>query len=349
MWDLPRPGIKPMSPALSGGFFTIEPPGKPSGAFKNYILNSKRKTLKKNKTKQTHKLWANQGGCSNSFSSIRSKASHFPSLGLCFFISKTKIRLDQRFTKLLLNPPPVHSLLPPKRGVPGLTVSQILVKQVNQFTAGLFRGWDMLMCVWISKIPRLGGAGTELYDPAWPLKSFLDENANLRKTDLEGLWGPLNSNKPYQDEGRIRQWGHFQTRQGKALKAKLKTTESIRQSKQLRGAAGSKSFCVPGQTRIWMGEQKWRGCCHNKAWRAGNLFWDGSLWDWKDNPSSGQGRGQETYKLPQMISRCSGRNAELLNSVGREKSDCMRTKKKSKTNRNCWELLRSSANLRLQL
>ena len=243
----------------------------------------------------------------------------------------------------------MHSLLPPKRGVPGLTVSQILVKQVNQFTAGLFRDWDMLMCVWISKIPRLGGAGTELYDPAWPLKSFLDENANLRKTDLEGLWGPLNSNKPYQDEGRIRQWGHFQTRQGKALKAKLKTTESIRQSKQLRGAAGSKSFCVPGQTRIWMGEQKWRGCCHNKAWRAGNLFWDGSLWDWKDNPSSGQGRGQETYKLPQMISRCSGRNAELLNSVGREKSDCMRTKKKSKTNRNCWELLRSSANLRLQL
>ena len=30
MWDLPRPGIKPMSPALAGGFFTTEPPGKPS-------------------------------------------------------------------------------------------------------------------------------------------------------------------------------------------------------------------------------------------------------------------------------------------------------------------------------
>ena len=29
MWDLPRPGIKPMSPALAGGFFTTEPPGKP--------------------------------------------------------------------------------------------------------------------------------------------------------------------------------------------------------------------------------------------------------------------------------------------------------------------------------
>ena len=29
IWDLPRPGIEPMSPALAGGFFTIEPRGKP--------------------------------------------------------------------------------------------------------------------------------------------------------------------------------------------------------------------------------------------------------------------------------------------------------------------------------
>ena len=27
--DLPQPGIKPTSPALAGGFFTTEPPGKP--------------------------------------------------------------------------------------------------------------------------------------------------------------------------------------------------------------------------------------------------------------------------------------------------------------------------------
>ena len=27
--DLPDPGIKLMSPALTGGFFTTEPPGKP--------------------------------------------------------------------------------------------------------------------------------------------------------------------------------------------------------------------------------------------------------------------------------------------------------------------------------
>ena len=27
--DLPNPGMKPMSPALAGEFFTTEPPGKP--------------------------------------------------------------------------------------------------------------------------------------------------------------------------------------------------------------------------------------------------------------------------------------------------------------------------------
>ena len=28
MWDLPEPGIKPVSPALAVGFFTTEPPRK---------------------------------------------------------------------------------------------------------------------------------------------------------------------------------------------------------------------------------------------------------------------------------------------------------------------------------
>ena len=35
--DLPEPGIKPVSlatPALEGGFFTTEPPGKPSKKYK---------------------------------------------------------------------------------------------------------------------------------------------------------------------------------------------------------------------------------------------------------------------------------------------------------------------------
>ena len=30
MWDLPRPGPEPVSPALAGGFSTTAPPGKPS-------------------------------------------------------------------------------------------------------------------------------------------------------------------------------------------------------------------------------------------------------------------------------------------------------------------------------
>ena len=34
MWDLPRPGIEPVSPALAGGFLTTAPPGKsPSTTF----------------------------------------------------------------------------------------------------------------------------------------------------------------------------------------------------------------------------------------------------------------------------------------------------------------------------
>ena len=29
-WDLPRPGLEPVSPALASGFSTTAPPGKPS-------------------------------------------------------------------------------------------------------------------------------------------------------------------------------------------------------------------------------------------------------------------------------------------------------------------------------
>ena len=31
MWDLPRPGLEPVSPALAGRFSTTAPPGKPRG------------------------------------------------------------------------------------------------------------------------------------------------------------------------------------------------------------------------------------------------------------------------------------------------------------------------------
>ena len=41
MWDLPRSGIEPMSPALAGGFFTTEPPGKsPPTHLDNFHLSA---------------------------------------------------------------------------------------------------------------------------------------------------------------------------------------------------------------------------------------------------------------------------------------------------------------------
>ena len=41
MWGLPRPGNELVSPALAGGFFTTEPPGKP-----NKLLKKKQKNKK---------------------------------------------------------------------------------------------------------------------------------------------------------------------------------------------------------------------------------------------------------------------------------------------------------------
>ena len=38
-----RPGIKPMSPALQGGFLTTGPPGKPQGCLLREVLNSHRR------------------------------------------------------------------------------------------------------------------------------------------------------------------------------------------------------------------------------------------------------------------------------------------------------------------
>ena len=36
MWDLPRPGLEPMSPALAGRFSTTAPPGKPETPFLSF-------------------------------------------------------------------------------------------------------------------------------------------------------------------------------------------------------------------------------------------------------------------------------------------------------------------------
>ena len=40
MWDLPRPGLEPMSPALAGGFSTTAPPGKPDAFVFNAQLTN---------------------------------------------------------------------------------------------------------------------------------------------------------------------------------------------------------------------------------------------------------------------------------------------------------------------
>ena len=40
MWDLPRPGLEPASPALAGRLSTTAPPGKPLGLLKTVDVSS---------------------------------------------------------------------------------------------------------------------------------------------------------------------------------------------------------------------------------------------------------------------------------------------------------------------
>ena len=40
MWDLPGPGLEPVSPALAGGFLTTAPPGKPHDHILNFSYSS---------------------------------------------------------------------------------------------------------------------------------------------------------------------------------------------------------------------------------------------------------------------------------------------------------------------
>ena len=39
MWDLPRPGLEPVSPALAGTFLTTAPPGKSSSVLYVYLVS----------------------------------------------------------------------------------------------------------------------------------------------------------------------------------------------------------------------------------------------------------------------------------------------------------------------
>ena len=47
MWDLPGPGLEPVSPALAGRLSTTVPPGKPTFTFKYGILVAFIKPTKK--------------------------------------------------------------------------------------------------------------------------------------------------------------------------------------------------------------------------------------------------------------------------------------------------------------
>ena len=59
MWNLPWPGIKPMSPALAGRFLTTGPPGKPNTEYYcNLILWSGSRPLPLMGDKQYLKNWA---------------------------------------------------------------------------------------------------------------------------------------------------------------------------------------------------------------------------------------------------------------------------------------------------
>ena len=40
MWDLLRPGLEPVFPALAGGFSTTAPPGKPLGKLLAHLVSS---------------------------------------------------------------------------------------------------------------------------------------------------------------------------------------------------------------------------------------------------------------------------------------------------------------------
>ena len=43
MWDLPGPGLEPVSPALAGGILTAAPPGKPYHSFLKIQFEASRK------------------------------------------------------------------------------------------------------------------------------------------------------------------------------------------------------------------------------------------------------------------------------------------------------------------
>ena len=72
MWDLPRPGLEPVSPALAGRFSTTAPPGKPWSYI--FIMHQSFANIKR-------KMWTNQIGKAFPKASLYSKIDFFHSDG----------------------------------------------------------------------------------------------------------------------------------------------------------------------------------------------------------------------------------------------------------------------------
>ena len=65
MWDLPGPGLEPVSPALAGGFSTTAPPGKShEGHFIKYLTSTPQKCQdaeREGKTKELSQIGGAKG------------------------------------------------------------------------------------------------------------------------------------------------------------------------------------------------------------------------------------------------------------------------------------------------
>ena len=74
MWDLPRPGLEPVSPALAGRFSTTAPPGKPSI-----------KTLTKNSKNNKIRVYRIRGCCNSENQRTLRQQRHFFAWATCQF------------------------------------------------------------------------------------------------------------------------------------------------------------------------------------------------------------------------------------------------------------------------
>ena len=61
MWDLPGPGLEPMSPALAGGFLTTAPPGKPLFFIFNSDKTMNRKHIPKSLSQHIEEKYFEEG------------------------------------------------------------------------------------------------------------------------------------------------------------------------------------------------------------------------------------------------------------------------------------------------